>query len=513
MAPNGRSNLHDDAYQTDTSRGLGPLGRDMRYTSTFKSADCASVTFDSRGRIVTICVGLLRPTLVIMDPESLETLREMPLPPRQQSANPFQDFSGGGYFYLDHRDRAVIPTTDRRILVVADAERVERAYDISEAVPSGDKVISALPDWSGRIWFATVGGVVGWVDPASGAVRGRALGEPIGNSFAVDEHDGVYVVSDAALYRFEAGGQDGVRTVWREGYANTGLKKPGQTQRGSGTTPTLLDRGLVAITDNADPLNVVVLRRGRDTAGRPRRVCSVPVLGRGTGSTDQSLIGVNRSLIVENNFGYTGPMSVENGATTRPGLERVDVRRDLRGCRKIWRSEEIAPTVVPKVSLDGGLVYTYTKPAGDREDPWYLTALSFRTGRTEWRRLAGYGLGHNNNYAPITLGPDNGTAYVGVLGGLVALRDASPPRLPYSPRLAVRASCRGRTVRARLGGIDEPLVLRARIAVRRRARTDRKPVFSARFRLHRRSPRARVRIVARVRDGRLPRRTRTVRCR
>jgi hypothetical protein len=36
---------------------------------------------------------------------------------------------------------------------------------------------------------------------------------------------------------------------------------------------------------------------------------------------------------------------------------------------------------------------------------------------------AGSGIGYNNNYAPVTLGPD-GTAYVGTLGGLVALRDA-----------------------------------------------------------------------------------------
>jgi hypothetical protein len=40
-----------------------------------------------------------------------------------------------------------------------------------------------------------------------------------------------------------------------------------------------------------------------------------------------------------------------------------------------------------------------------------------------WRRLAGEGLGFNNNYAPVTIAP-NGAAYVGVLGGLVNFRDA-----------------------------------------------------------------------------------------
>src|SRR5690349_3238794 len=51
MAPNERSNLHDDAYQTDTYQGLGPLGHDPQVTSTLFTADCASVTFDSQGRI------------------------------------------------------------------------------------------------------------------------------------------------------------------------------------------------------------------------------------------------------------------------------------------------------------------------------------------------------------------------------------------------------------------------------------------------------------------------------
>jgi hypothetical protein len=40
--------------------------------------------------------------------------------------------------------------------------------------------------------------------------------------------------------------------------------------------------------------------------------------------------------------------------------------------------------------------------------------------------LAGSGLGYNNNYAPITLGPD-GTAYIGTLGGLVSIRDGIKP--------------------------------------------------------------------------------------
>jgi hypothetical protein len=106
------------------------------------------------------------------------------------------------------------------------------------------------------------------------------------------------------------------------------------------------------------------------------------------------------------------------GGVTEPGLTRVDVRNGV--CSTVWTSNERAPSVVPKLSLANGLVYTYTKPKrADGRDAWYLTALDFRTGRTVYRRLAGTGFGFNNNYAPVTLGPD-GTAYVGVLGGVVA---------------------------------------------------------------------------------------------
>ena len=78
---------------------------------------------------------------------------------------------------------------------------------------------------------------------------------------------------------------------------------------------------------------------------------------------------------------------------------------------------------MPKVSGKAGLVYTYTKPPrADNQDAWYLTALDFDTGRRVWSRLSGEGLGYNNNYAPVSLGPD-GAAYVGALGGLVSFRD------------------------------------------------------------------------------------------
>ena len=532
MAPNSRSNLHVDAYQTDVHQGPGPLGKDMSRVETFLSADCASVTFDSRGRIVTVCVGVDGPRLYLMDAQTLATLAAFPLPPRVPGGgNIFNDFAGGGYFYLDESDRAVIPTTSRHLFVVrqtADGSgfELERDYDLTGAVPLGDKIVSALPDWSGRFWFVSQAGVVGIVDRASGAVTALPLREKISNSFAVDETGGVYLVTDAAAYRLDAGSSGYPVVTWREVYENSGISKPGQVGPGSGTTPTLLGREWVAITDNADPMNVVVYRRAPSTTSS-RTICVQPVFEKGASATDNSLIGAGRSLVVENNYGYTGPDSTQDGKTTSPGLERVDIDADGTGCRSVWRSQEIAPTVVPKLSAANGIVYTYTKDAReDGQDAWYLTALDFHTGRTLYKRLGGEGLGHNNNYAPVTLGPD-GTAYVGVLGGLIGLRDATPPpgaagppgqtgggtRRHGSLRLKVRRLKGGR-VRARVVGRGVRQVRRVTFRVRgKKLRVDRKRPFRVTFARKRLKRHGRTRVVARIvrKDGTRVKRVKRVR--
>jgi hypothetical protein len=174
--------------------------------------------------------------------------------------------------------------------------------------------------------------------------------------------------------------------------------------------------------------------RGHKRKAKRRLVCAAPVFGKGAGSTDNSLIGTNRSMVVENNYGYTINAGALSGTPSVGGIERVDVvkkkrkkkrrhgKRKAFRCKPVWTSGERSPSVVPKLSLANGLVYAYTKPPrSDGLDAWYLTALDFRTGRTIYRRLSGTGFGFNNNYAPVTLGPD-GTAYVGVLGGVVEFR-------------------------------------------------------------------------------------------
>ena len=134
--------------------------------------------------------------------------------------------------------------------------------------------------------------------------------------------------------------------------------------------------------------------------------------------------------MVTNNYGYAGPAGTSTGSTTTPGITRVDVDRDGRGCHVVWENtEERSPSAVPKLSLANGLVYTVGQYEDGSDGGWYLVALDFRTGELAYKYRYGTGLGYNNNYAPVSIGPD-GSAYIGALGGLVRVADSTPPQVP-----------------------------------------------------------------------------------
>jgi len=429
MATNPNNNLHNDTWMTDAYNRAGPLGANLEATSgAMPAALCGSLAFDSHGRIVSVCPSIASPiTARVIDPQTLTVRASYVLgTPNPAGPGAFQNFTGGGYFFLDAQDRVWSATKASHLVVLAQREDATKLvkvadYDLTGVLKGDERVTSALPDFHGHVWFVSKkGGKVGILDTKTRKVGVLRTGEEIENSFAVDR-DAVYIVSDKKLYRFgERGGKPHVD--WSITYKNSGVHKPGQVDAGSGTTPTIMTGGHVAITDNADPMDVVVYRTAKRASRRV--VCTVPVFGKGAGATENSLIGSGRSLFVENNHGYQDPFGPQSGTVTTAGLARVDVDADGKGCTKRWTSTDVqAPTVVPKLSTKTGLLYAYERvPAPAGEQPYYWTAVDARTGRTAFKRYAGSGLAFNNNYAGIALGPD-GSAYLGVIGGVVRLRD------------------------------------------------------------------------------------------
>ncbi|MQW77502.1 hypothetical protein GHK92_16640 [Nocardioides sp. dk4132] len=424
LAPNGRSSMHNDAWSSDAYPGPGPVGDSVEVdTAWFGLEECATLAFDRHDRLVALCGDLSGPTLRVLDPDSMRPLATKSLPERADSdVRPWEDLCGGSYFYLDSSDRAVLATTDRRVLVVStsDAEgepdlTTEATHDLSAVVPGSDCLVALMPDWSGRIWWVSREGRVGTI-ARDGRIAALELGEEVANSMSVDA-TGVYLVTTEALHKLAADRRDRPVVRWRTAYERGSERKPGQLTQGSGTTPTILPGGIVAITDNAEPRMNVVFVRADDGA----EVCRAAVFDEGSGATENSLVAVGDGVVVENNHGYAAPWRTLIGRSTTGGFARVD--HGDGECRLVWTSEEVAPSSVAKASLATGLVYAWTKPRSWwGVNAWYFTALDARTGRTVFSVRAGLGTLMNNHYAAITLGPD-GSAYIATLGGMVRVRD------------------------------------------------------------------------------------------
>lgn len=431
LAPDPFNSIHNDSWATDAYAVPGPTDPlEAPTDSLFTGGDCATLTFDAAGRLLTLCSSLTTVTAWAVDPASMQPIASRAVSTRPPSLT---DFSGGGYVVLDAAGRLITPTRDGvlRALRLADGDAGAQfvddgSWDVSGVLQPDEGVTSVIPDWGGRLWFVGARGTVGVVDPTDGAVRATRLGEEsIENSFAVAE-DAVYVVTGAALYRLWAGAGGDPAVVWRQAYDAGVAQKPGQTSRASGTTPTLLDGGrLVAITDNAEPrMNVVVMRT--EPASPQRVLCSVPVFAPGESATENSLVAVGRSLFVENNFGYRPAFtSVTGGGSVAPGVARVDVDPVGGSCAVAWENDEVhVPSLVSKASAADGLFYTWTKqPRPLGPDVWSATALDLATGRLAWSRPMGGGTPYNNHYASVAIGPD-GSLYYGTAAGIAVLRSA-----------------------------------------------------------------------------------------
>lgn len=457
LAPNGKSNMHCDAYMSDSYEVSGPLGLNPKVTVTKYGTEwslCVTVTFDSKGRIITFITRQAEGNYVMLiDPHTMEALASYALPPQRSDDmfHPLSDTSGGAYFVLDNQDRVIIADRDNAIQIIQYSDEMGRFETVQRynlqpyVVPSerallGDRVQMGLPDWEGRLWFTTRYGMVGTIDGTTGLVRTIELkGEEIQNSFAVGE-DGVYIVSDHAMYRFHADATGNPVIDWRTTYDRGTHVKPGLINQGSGTTPKLFG-DLVAICDNAEPrMNVLFLRRYDGHV-----VGQLPVFEDGKSTTENAMPGLVRqgpdgleySLIIENNYGLLRTSLFEPGGCCGEsvgGLVRVDLVPDGQGgysCKEIWTSMENSCSTVPKVSLSNGLVYLYTyvwppNTLGDSYQ-YYFTAIDFETGKTVFRVPVGSGMWYFDMGAPITLGPDGGTAYIGTLGGLVRIADTPSP--------------------------------------------------------------------------------------
>lgn len=442
--------IHNDTYMSDTYPTIsGPLGLNPETFSTYlvqpttdipnpQAALVVGMTFDAHHGPLVAGVNLkdegkAQVQLKLIDPNTLATIasfNEMPL----QTITSTLWRPAGTYFYADQKGRTVIGTSEPSVWVVSHNQKAFTGYKkipLNTVIPVGDNLQAVQPDFQGRVWFTSKGGLVGTLNINTGKVLGTYRlpnqagikeGELIDNGSASDETGGVFIASNEAMYRFDADSQGAPVVSWREPYTYGDNQKSGQVDIGTGTTPTLMGSKFVTITDNAEPqMHVLVYRREKKFNGN-RLICSEPVFQPMTSATENSLVATEKSIVVENNYGYSDPSATQGGKTTTPGITRIDL--DRNGCHTVWENDEVSiPSLVTKMSLKNGLIYTYSKPKdASGTDAWYFTSIDFKTGQIVNQQLAGTGDLYNNHYSALYLGPD-GTVYVGVFGGIVAMRD------------------------------------------------------------------------------------------
>jgi len=462
------SMVHMDNWNSDVVDLPGPLGREpVAFSSTLATGrrnpasdmfECVGMTFTSHGRMITSCFGVDEASVVLLNPETLEVYDSVLLPAilpedvgGDHKLSAITNGLSASYIIVDRQERFFISIAGNKIIALVEGGTEEsptleidaaHTYDLSLNgwVPPDKRTSGLAMDFQGRIWFYLSGsiepqiaGAVGVLDPAKypdvDAVKFYTFDqdEQVRNSLAITRN-AMYIVTSKQMYRiwFRTDGE--LQKVWEAGYENSGIMKPGQYNAGSGTTPTILGEGrYVAITDNAESfMHVVVYRTDPQLDPEDQIVCEVPVFTNAQGGAlDNSLNGLGLSLIVENNYGYD--IDFENMVTTasEPGFERIDVDPNGKGCTKVWENKQIVSTTSGKISTKTGLFYTYARQYDNQNQVWayYWTALDFRTGEVVWQKLAGTGDNRfDSSWPALYVGP-NETLYVGLYGGLAAIRD------------------------------------------------------------------------------------------
>ena len=475
LAPNPFSTVHIDPWMSDVVDIAGPLGRNpevvtsalahARQDSNSWKFQCIGITFDSHGHLITGCVedGPLgqTATVVLGDAKTLEVLDSYPL---STPSSPLTSISAA-YWYFDNQERFTIADGPNTIATLVEGGSEESpvfgehpaTYNLEGVIPSNDHLSGVMLDWQGRIWFATAGvadhsegapakacvlNPATYENPATNLnVKCVSFGwneqtgknEQIFNTFAVTK-TGVYIVTSEKMYRVWAGSDNQPNVVWSEPYdtvpPNTNNEfyvngvKNGQYERGSGTSPTILGEGkYVAITDNAEPMKVVVFRTDKQLDPNEQKVCEVRVFeNQEGGALSNSLIGSRLSLIAENNYGYADNWQQDGKKPSAPGFERIDINPNGKGCTKVWSNSDVASTNSGKLSTRTGLIYVETRKMDNGLDVYYLTALDFRTGEVVWEKQVGSGYAFDHWYTGLFVGPDE-TVYLGVNGGIVSVRD------------------------------------------------------------------------------------------
>ena len=370
----------------------------------------------------------------------------------------FRTFPSGAYSVID-RDGYHYTNFDKRFLV--------KSFDNNKAdeplvpVKHVDILAQMDPEDAGEVTYllgitmtydghivAAAGGAVLLLDRELKLVDYVMFpGEKVENSVAVDENNGIFVVTSKNMHKLAWTGsrlsRDAADGAWSSPYevmAEGEALKLGAASHGSGTTPALLGYGedddkLVVISDGSpEGANLVAFWRDdipTDFKQKPgtlsRRIADQIPVGISATTIEASPVTYDNGVIIINStYPDPGPIPgdlISNAflsGTTRPaplGLKKFNWLAQQDRFEESWEMPNIDNTdwMPPAVSTSNGLVYI----ANRRDDTYEYLAADWVTGEVKalWQFPNDSVL--YNNWGGITVFLEDGDL---LLGGFFALK-------------------------------------------------------------------------------------------
>lgn len=405
---NSLATMHGDAQSSDATPFAGPgdpgVGGTWKVTFTNHWAACPTILAGQDGYIQALMTQFLgsdakvrKPKLAIIEPASGAQLGAMEIPTGA--------LLGGVYAYLDADSNLVMVDGTNALTWISHSQDgmkvwVSRRIDLTDAMKlePKDHVVGIVPDWHGRIWVASERGVVGLIDPKRNVVRLTKLQqysptERIDNSISACPQ-GVSIITSYGIYMLGADASTSKpRIIWSHSYDRGTKQKPGQLSHGSGATATFFGPNgsdYVMLSDNADRQEKLIVYRSTDGSA----VGEGPLFTPGASGTENSMIGVQNSIVGACTFGYPYAQYPDTKPAYRaqvaPGMERWDVNDDASGITLKWRNNGIYSAAVPRLSAADNLIYTCERPrgpAGVLTGPVvYACAIDMDSGRVVHRQ-------------------------------------------------------------------------------------------------------------------------------
>lgn len=514
---------HRGSYAQGSSPFSGPT-EDSSATSEHIELDGAGVPvilsftkpYDDGGRAAWSTITGLDNAIMKIDHESFEII-DTYIPADREEEPPLIKLGvSGAYTAIDSRGQFIVGRT-RFVSIFRDSAEGDRFSPIALEkrifIPDDlfcneeDAIAGMSLTYDGHLAFATELGNLFVISPdadpddlgeipvvSANTNCETAVAEEleiVSNSVAIDESGGIYMVTSAAMYRYDWDGT-ALEFGWRAAYESTPQPpSPIRLGPGSGSTPSLMGTEIdgdkfVVITDGQSVMNLVLFWRDEVpddweavAPGKDRRIaCEIPVqfgdpdttlsvseqsvAVRGYASVIVSNVLTNPTVNPPSNFPLAGIAqnlisALEGGIPEKApfGLERIDWDPETRSCKSVWSNPDISvPNGIPSIGETSQLVYGI----GQRDGQWGLEGLDFGTGSSRLWVEAGPGTCpdslsevagllpgaaevlamvpdscENSAYSATTIGPD-GMVYTGTIAGVSRYVPSANPQLAPAER-------------------------------------------------------------------------------